>query len=139
MGLARRRSPGASKIQIRPGPEAPSARQNVLANGGFENGLSGWNPLWTREQAAGSASVDRSISHDGASVRIEHRGEGDWSLEAARPVNVKTGEVYEYSGWMRVEGKGRAEISVVLRDAAGEVISWSYGSRSAHATDGLVR
>ena len=103
-------------------PEGQPARRNVLANGDFESGLSGWNPLWTRQPTAGSASLDRTICHDGgASVRIEHRGGGDWSLAADRPVLVKAGEVYEYSGWMRIEGRGRAEISVTLRDAAGEV------------------
>jgi len=118
-------------------PEGQPARRNVLVNGDFESGLSGWNSLWTRQRAAGSASLDRTISHDGgASVRIEHRGGDDWSLEPDRPVNVKAGEVYQYSGWMRIEGRGRAEISVTLRDAAGEVISWSHGSRSSSATDG---
>ena len=118
-------------------PDVQPAGRNLLVNGGFETGLGGWNPLWTRAEAAGSAGLDRTISHDGGtSVRIEHRGEGDWSLQAAHVLNVKAGEVYEYSGWMRVEGKGRAEISVVLRDVAGEVISWSYGSRSANATAG---
>ena len=117
-------------------PETPSVRRNMLVNGDFENGLNGWNPFWSRGQAAGSASLDRSISRDRASVRIEHRGGGDWSLQAARSLDVKTGEVYEYSGWVHIEGTGLAETSVVLRDAAGEVISWSYGSRSAHATHG---
>ncbi len=123
------------EVQTR--PEGQPARQNVLVNGDFDRGLSGWNPLWTRQTAAGSASLDRTIRHDGgASVRIEHRGAGDWSLAADRPVDVKAGEVFEYSGWIRIEGRGRAEISVTLRDAAGEVISWSHGSRSANATDG---
>ena len=76
-----------------PGPGGPDpargttpARRNVLVNGDFESGLSGWNPLWTRQTAAGSASLDRTISHDGgASVRIEHRGGGDWSLAGRAP------------------------------------------------------
>lgn len=120
-------------------PQVPRSVQNVLVNGGFDNDLGGWNPFWTRVHDTGIATLDRTIRHDGmASVRIEHRGEDDWSLEAAHTVTVKTGEVYEYSGWMRVEGKGRAEISVVLRDASGEVISWSYGGRTANATEDCV-
>ena len=67
----------------------------TITNGGFESGLAGWRPLWTREAKAGSLAVDRETAHSGkSSARIEHRGEKDWSLEPARRVSVQPGDVY---------------------------------------------
>jgi hypothetical protein len=127
----------ANAVAMQGQADGRSAAQDPLSNGGFEADLRGWSPLWTRETSSGTATIDRAVVHAGkASVRIEHTGRGDWSLAREEPLGVRPGEIYEYAGWLRLEGKGRAEISVILRDEAGEVIDWSYAARSTGETDG---
>jgi Glycosyl hydrolases related to GH101 family, GH129/Carbohydrate binding domain len=114
-----------------------TAKQNLLVNGDFEQGLAGWNPFWSRQPSAGSVEIEKTTARQGKnSVRIRHRGTDDWSLAAAEPLRVRPGELYVFSGWVQLAGKGNCEISVILRDAAGQVIDWTYAGRQARATDG---
>ena len=48
---------------------------NLVTNGGFEAGLRGWRPLWTRQAEAGSVVLEEQFTHTGTnSARIEHHG-----------------------------------------------------------------
>ncbi|MEW6234797.1 MAG: glycoside hydrolase [Candidatus Omnitrophota bacterium] len=108
------------------------AASNLVPNGGFEQGMTGWGSLWTREAGAGSAIADREIVHEGrAAARIEHRGEKDWSFNPNSQYPAQDGELYTLDAWIKIEGQGSAEICVVLYDAQGAVMDWSYASRSA--------
>ncbi|MBL7223859.1 MAG: carbohydrate binding domain-containing protein, partial [Candidatus Brocadiae bacterium] len=118
---------------------AASAGENLLENGTFDAGLPGWRPAWSRTPTA-RAAPDRAAKHGGAaSVRIEHTGTQDWSFGVERLVDVRPGQIYELSGWVRVEGQGNAVLGVILRDAKGEAMDWAYGARVTRATKGWRR
>ncbi len=112
-----------------------SAGENLLANGGFEEGLTGWSKLWTRTPNAGSAQLRQEGAHGGKGcVQIEHTGANDWSFAQEKPIAVQPGQLYELRGWVTVEGKGTAELCVVLRDAKGEAMDWVFAGRRSAAT-----
>ena len=114
--------------------EKPS-RENLLINGDFEQGLIGWNKLWTRTPS-GNAAIDTRLSHSGQrSVRIEHSGQQDWSFHQDRALTVEAGQIYEISGWVRVEGEGTTTLSVTLRGENDKVIDWSFGAVQSAATE----
>ena len=116
---------------------ASTARPNLLSNGDFERGMEGWNPFWSRQASTGSAVVKNAPVHTGKrALQIAHRGREDWSVAQAQSLPVRPGELYQFSGWVQLTGAGNCELSVILRDAAGEVIDWTYAGRSTHATEG---
>jgi hypothetical protein len=108
----------------------------IITNGGFESGLAGWRPLWTRDANVGTLRLDSTTVHGGKnSARIEHRGEKDWSLEPARRVPVQAGDVFELEAWLKFEGRdGSATLCVSTHDAQGKALDWSYGERSLQDT-----
>ena len=109
--------------------------ESLLANGDFENGLTGWQKLWSRTPNAGKAALDTESRHGGRqAVRVEHTGAQDWSLAQEPRLPVRPGQVYEYKGWVRVQGSGRAELSVVLADEKGGVLNWLFAGRRTGAT-----
>ncbi len=104
----------------------------TLTNGGFESGLAGWRPLWTRETKTGVLMIDNTSVHSGkSSARIEHRGEKDWNFEPTQRVAVQPGDVFEHAAWLKVAGQDcDATLCVATYDAQGRAIDWSYGARS---------
>ena len=109
--------------------------RNLLTNGDFEKGLAGWNKLWTRTPG-GNVAIDTRIYHGGKqSAKIDHSGQLDWSFNQERTLSVEAGQIYEISGWVRVEGQGTTTLSVTLRDEDGQVIDWSFGGVQSAATD----
>jgi len=114
---------------------ATRADENLIPGGDFENTLAAWNEVWSRTPAA-RAMLDTEQVHGGRqSVRIEHTGSRDWSFQQAHGLEVKPGEIYELSGWVRLEGEGDATLCVTLRDPQDEVISWTFGGQTTRATD----
>ncbi len=106
----------------------------VVVEDGFEAGLSGWAPLWTREQGAGQVQLDQQTSRAGRqAVRIEQRGQQDWSFHRVKTHPAVPGEIYQLSAWLRVEGSGSATLGVVLRGENDRVIDWSFGGVSVGA------
>jgi hypothetical protein len=109
-----------------------SGNAGLVTNGGFESGLAGWRPLWTREAEAGTLVLDGSTVHAGKfSARIDHRGEKDWSLEPNRRLPVQPGDVFELEAWLKVAGHGGSvTLCVSTHDAQGKALNWSYGEQS---------
>ena len=108
----------------------------TITNGGFEAGLGGWRPLWTREAKAGTLTLDTAVAHTGQqSARIEHRGQNDWSFEPLGRLPVQAGDIFEMEAWLKMESQGAsATVCVATYDRAGKAIEWSYGARSLHDT-----
>lgn len=112
-----------------------AAGENLLVNGGFEEGLNGWTKLWTRTPDAGSAQLRADGAHGGnRCVQIEHKAARDWSLAQEKPIAVTPGQLYELRGWVTVAGQGSAELGVILRDAKGEATDWVFAGRRSGAT-----
>jgi hypothetical protein len=113
-----------------------SSHAAVITNGGFEAGLAGWRPLWTREPGAGTLTVDHQTVHAGqSSARIEHKGEKDWSLEPALRLPAAPGDGFELEAWVKLESQGgSATLCVSTWDRQGNATDWSYGARSLEAT-----
>ncbi|HNQ89184.1 MAG TPA: glycoside hydrolase [Verrucomicrobiota bacterium] len=104
---------------------------NLVANGDFEEGASGWR-TWAREPTAISTSLDPNQAHAGKSaIRIQHRGEQDWSLEPDLTMAVRAGDLIELECWVKIQGAGRATLCASIWDAAGKAVSWTAGERTA--------
>ena len=105
------------------------ADDNLISGGDFERGLAGWSEAWSRTPGV-RAVLDTDAPHGGRqSVRIEHTGSRDWSFQQVGRLDVTPGEIYEMTGWVRVEGEGDATLCVTLYDTEKEVMSWSFGGR----------
>ena len=113
----------------------------TVTNVGFEAGLAGWRPLWTRDTNVGTLTLDSSTVHSGKnSARIEHRSEKDWSLEPALRLPAQAGDVFELEAWLRLDTRGAgATLCVSTHDAQGKGLDWSYGERSLRDSAGWQR
>ncbi|MGD0538182.1 MAG: glycoside hydrolase [Verrucomicrobiota bacterium] len=116
-------------------------RAQGIANGGFESGLTGWRPLWTRTAEAGTLSLDRETVHTGRNAaRVEHRGEQDWSLEPEQRIAVNPGDVFAFDAWLKLESRGgSATLCVSTWDREGHAADWSFGTRTLSASGGWQR
>jgi hypothetical protein len=114
---------------------ASPSPENLLVNGDFEQGLAGWSQLWARSPG-GKLTLDGTRRHGGSqAVRVEHSGQKDWSLAQQKALAVQPGQMYEISGWVRVQGTGSTTLSVTLYDAGGKATDWDYGGATSQATD----
>jgi hypothetical protein len=119
---------------------AAAASEELIANGGFESGLAGWRPLWSRQAGTGTVTLDGRTVHSGTkSARIEHRGAEDWSFEPDLRLAVQSGDIFELEAWVHVEGAGSVSLCASTWDASGQNISWSSGERIAQAGAGWTR
>jgi len=119
--------------------EEPKPAADLLANGGFEAAQDGkpvgWGGLWTRQPKAGTAVLDKAVRHSGVqSVRIEHKGEKDWSLSRGEKIDVTPGDLFTLQAWVKVDGDGRTTSCVTTYDAKNKPVRWVYGGRSARGT-----
>lgn len=108
----------------------------LLTNNGFESGLAGWRPLWTREPGTGSLTLDPVTRHDGKqAARIDHTGAKDWSFEPALRVPGAEGDIYVWEAWLKLESQGGSvTLCVSTHDAQGQARDWSYGERTLRET-----
>ncbi|MGC8830867.1 MAG: glycoside hydrolase [Verrucomicrobiia bacterium] len=108
----------------------PAATGELIANGGFENDLSGWQNLWTREMGMGELSIEKANPKSGAKcAKIVHKGTLDWSLNQRERIPVSAGEWYEFSGWFKSTGNGSAQLCVIAYDTEGKVVDWAFGGK----------
>ena len=111
-------------------PTAVQAGENLLVNGDFERGLTGWSRPWARSGKVKAEPEATSVHGGKTAVRLEHAGANDWSFPQEARRAVQPGQIYELSGWVRIEGKGEAALSVALFDAQKEALQWSFAARS---------
>ena len=113
---------------------------DLVTNGGFEFGLFGWRPLWSRQIGAGTVSLDQHVARAGTnSARIDHQGAEDWSFEPEVRVAVQPGDIFELETWVRLQGDGSATLCASAWDAQNQNVSWSYGERSTHGPSEWTR
>jgi hypothetical protein len=123
---------------------APAETQaaNLLFNGNFESDTnpaadqspSGWAKLWSRD-GVNSSAIDSAVVHGGAhSLRVDAHGKLDWAVASTKPFAVKAGQIFELSGWIKVDKAERAGFSASAFDSAGKAIDWSLGEAATHGT-----
>lgn len=116
---------------------ASCGAETLPVNGGFEDGLAGWSPLWTREAGAGTLALDAQEAHGGKnSARVEHRGTKDWSLDAKDRLDVASGDLIELSAWVKMATDTGAAIVLCVStwDGQGRVQQWNYGAVDVEKT-----
>lgn len=119
---------------------AASARANLVENGGFESGFSGWRPFWSRQAGAGRVVLEQSIVHSGANAaRIEHEGTEDWSFEPESRVSVQAGDIFQLEVWAKLQGPGSLSLCASTWDAQGRNVSWSEGERTVNSLEAWTR
>ncbi|MDD5350546.1 MAG: glycoside hydrolase [Chthoniobacteraceae bacterium] len=114
----------------------------TVPNGGFENGMANWRPLWTRDPGAGTAVLDTQTVHSGKNaIRIEHHGKEDWSFEPDTRTSVEPGDLMELTAWVNIASRegGEVVLSVTTRDRENHVMDWIYAGRSPDAKPGWQR
>ncbi|MDR1191925.1 MAG: glycoside hydrolase [Verrucomicrobiales bacterium] len=105
---------------------------NLLDNPGFENNTAGWRELWTSSPGSGTLTVVTRDRHGGKqAAQLINSGSAEWNLEPAARVPVTTGDVVEWSAWVRRDpaGHGPVFLCAVLRDDAGAVVDWFFGEQ----------
>ena len=93
--------------------------------------LAPWLSLWSREPGAGQLAADKDVTRNGRpTLRIEHRGQEDWSLSPKSRIAVGTGDLVELAAWLKIEGSGEAALCAVTYARDGKVLEWQFGERS---------
>jgi hypothetical protein len=114
------------------GSSLRASAAELLANGGFENGLTGWSAFWSRDTGTGQATIDTTSPHAGkTALRVEHTGDRDWCVNSGQPINVVPGEIYRLEGWARLSAEGSVVLAVETVDAGGKALDWSFAARTA--------
>lgn len=89
--------------------------------------------VWARDKDTAS------LVREGEVFAVEHRGGQDWSLGGFPRIAVKPGDVFETFCKVKLTKEGEhshAETSVILRDAQGDALAWSYGRATVSETGG---
>jgi len=108
-----------------------AAAENLVRNGGFESGVTGWH-IWARESNAITSSVDDRVAHSGQkALHLEHRGGQDWSLEPDLRLPARPGDQIQLECWIKAKGPGSVTLCASSWDSQGKVVSWSAGERTA--------
>ncbi|PAW76414.1 MAG: hypothetical protein B9S32_14990 [Verrucomicrobia bacterium Tous-C9LFEB] len=103
----------------------------LLTNGGFENGMKGWRPLWTREANTGSSEIDSKEVHSGHNaLRIEHTGSRDLTMEPMALFSVEAGDRFDLEAWVKLSGTEVQPVTLCVEtlDVQGNVQSWIHGA-----------
>ena len=93
---------------------------------------------WSRESRAIAVS-QATLPGDGSQLAtvINHRSDdSDWALSSGKRVAVETGDLFELSAKVKLSGKGRAGMSVVLRDGKGDAVRWTWSNSEIRETNG---
>jgi hypothetical protein len=86
--------------------------------------------VWARDKEA------ITMAREGAVFIVTHTGKQDWALGGFPRIAVKSGDVMELVCRVKTSTSAEwanVETGVVLRDAAGKELEWSYGGASAAA------
>ena len=101
-----------------------------VINGGFEivieDGIPGWRS-WVSDGDTGSVTLTDEVKHEGTySVALSHEGVRRTALASEGRLKVSQFQELRASAWVKCEGSGSLELTVVgLRE--GKVVRWSLG------------
>ncbi|MDO5566770.1 MAG: hypothetical protein Q4G59_08945, partial [Planctomycetia bacterium] len=85
------------------------------------------SPRWSRVATDIVTVLDENVKYQSRpSVRVEHKGELDWCISLPKSVEVKTGEMYEGTVFVKSEGPDDIGLGIVLRSGQ-NVRYWNYG------------
>jgi uncharacterized protein (TIGR03437 family) len=92
------------------GPVGNTAGNNLLTNGGFENGLSGWQlDVDNDGQAAASLALDSSVMADGntsAAIHVTSPGTIQWHVDLEQDnLPLTAGATYQLQFWARADSQ----------------------------------
>jgi len=105
-----------------------------LAISAVEQPFPGWELFWTRDDGAGTATLDNAATGaKGPVIRIEHKGQRDWSLNRKERIKVGPGDIFELKTRVKIEGEGDAVLCAETLDKNGKVIDYTSGESSARA------
>jgi hypothetical protein len=94
----------------------------------------GWSGFWSRDAGAGAVALDNDVpGGKGAVIRIEHKGQKDWSLNRADRIKVAPGDIFELTARVKVQGEGDVVLCAETLDPSGKVTDYSFGEVSARA------
>ena len=92
---------------------------------------------WSLEKAATWSRDENTatLTREETGWKIRHTGTHDWSLHGFPRIAAVPGEIFEIECKVLTEGTAdaRAETGVVVRDAKGDTLDWSYGGREIRA------
>lgn len=116
----------------------PAPEPNLVENNGFEApALTSWPLVWSRTTGAIQATRDETEKHHGeASLKVTHSGDKDWAVSQNRQLPVRAGEIYNFTGWIKVEKSSNAQFSLIARDAANQVRDWAFSQLNTKGTHG---
>lgn len=114
---------------------SPVSYANLIPNGDFEQGMTGWSSFWTREANTGKAQIVSDMVHSGSkAIQIDYSGQEDWSFGIIKRIPVQEGDVFTFDAWVKSQGEGSSSICVELWGKDEKIIDWAYGERSVSKT-----
>jgi hypothetical protein len=111
--------------------------QNLVVNGRFDQGSTGWSELWLREPNSGTAKIQ--TTDDKPELAIGHAGARDWSFEQTKTLPTRPGDIFRIATVARCDAAGDAGISVVVRNSAGDVLNWALAATHTTGHHGWQR
>lgn len=98
---------------------------NLAVNPGFENGLTGWSN-WTPQKTVAIHSHRQTgcRTGNGCVSQVNSGTSVDWATYSTQAFAVKPGEMYEWSGWVKLDSLGgTATLCFTTEDVNGNAIT----------------
>ena len=92
-------------------------------------------PAWARNSEGFSATTQTDPSTGISVTHIVHSAPTDWATRIPERINVQPGEVYCLSWKIKNAGVSSCETGVILYDAQGQALDWSFGGSEIFSSD----
>lgn len=112
----------------------PGPAPLVIPNGDFETlkedgYFANWGRWWQRE-GKGSAKASSEAHGGKVAAHLVNDNAKDWAFSNGKLFQVKAGDEYLISGWMKVTHGGDASIQAIAYDKDKQRVSWCIGDTS---------
>ena len=96
----------------------------------FLQGSEIWYPLWMKEVGMTTLSYDDPRVHTTGMVITSRSTEG-WGIQHKKMIQVRPGDVFDFSAFVKTSAKGIAgSISVITYDDGIKQLQWGYAMKS---------